>query len=129
MTLLADTSAWVEYLRGTGSGPHVALLEALQAGSFATTDPVVMELLAGVGSARRGEQLAATLARGTYLACGPEDFLDAARIYASCRRAGSTVRNMLDCLIAAVAIREGIAVLHNDRDFETIARHSSLQLA
>lgn len=128
MTFLADTSAWVEYLRGTGSNAHVALRGAMRAGSFATTDPVVMELLAGVRSERE-EQLAATLARGTYLACEPGDFLDAARIHSSCSRAGATVRNVLDCLIAAVAIRHGLAVLHCDRDFETIALHSTLQLA
>jgi predicted nucleic acid-binding protein len=129
VNLLADTSAWVEYLRGTGSATHLALRETVRAGSIATTDPVIMELLAGVGSPQREEQLAATLARGRYIACGPEDFLVAARIHASCRRAGSPVRNMLDCLIASVAIREAIPVLHHDRDFEAIARHSTLELA
>lgn len=127
--MLPDTSAWVEYLRGTGSMADEALTAAIRAGTIATTDPVIMELLAGAESPHREEAVAATLARGQHLACGSEDFVVAARIYGACRRAGMTVRNMLDCLVAAVAIREGIAVLHNDRDFETIARHSTLELA
>lgn len=87
-----------------------------------------MELLAGAESPQREEAIAATLARGQLLACRAEDFVVAARIYGVCRCAGSTVRNMIDCLIAAVAIREGVAVLHADRDFETIARCSALEL-
>ncbi|MGZ5294241.1 MAG: PIN domain-containing protein [Actinomycetota bacterium] len=34
----------------------------------------------------------------------------------------------MDCLIAAVAIREGATVLHADRDFDVIARHTDLRI-
>ena len=34
----------------------------------------------------------------------------------------------MDCLIAAVAIRESASVLHNDRDFDVIAQHTELQI-
>lgn len=36
---------------------------------------------------------------------------------------------MIDYVIAAVAIREHAEVLHHDRDFDAIARHTPLQLA
>ena len=39
-----------------------------------------------------------------------------------------TVRRMMDCLIAAVAIRADAAVLHNDSDFDTLARHAGLKV-
>lgn len=45
----------------------------------------------------------------------------------SARRAGCTVRSGVDCLIAACAIRHGMAVLHVDRDFDTLARGSALR--
>jgi predicted nucleic acid-binding protein len=35
---------------------------------------------------------------------------------------------MIDCLIAAIAIRERVAVLHNDRDFDVLHRHSKLRI-
>jgi predicted nucleic acid-binding protein len=35
----------------------------------------------------------------------------------------------MDCLIAAVAIRTGSAVLHADTDFDVLARHTALRLA
>ena len=58
----------------------------------------------------------------------PTDYEDAAAIYRSCRIRGETVRRMIDCLTAAVAIREGVPVLHADHDFDVIARHTTLQL-
>lgn len=46
---------------------------------------------------------------------------DAAKLYARCRWQGSTVRSPNDCVVAACAIASGLAVLAQDRDFETIA--------
>ena len=56
------------------------------------------------------------------------DFEDAAAIYRACRRGGETVRKLIDCLIAAIAIREGVPLLHSDNDFVVIARRAPLQL-
>jgi hypothetical protein len=56
------------------------------------------------------------------------DFEDAALIQRLCRRGGETVRSMIDCLIAAVALREGRPLLARDRDFAVIARWVDLEL-
>jgi len=45
---------------------------------------------------------------------------------AQARRSGFTVRSGVDCLIAACALRHGLMVLHHDRDFDALARVSSL---
>jgi predicted nucleic acid-binding protein len=55
------------------------------------------------------------------------DFRAAAAIYRGCQQAGRTVGNLSDCLIAAVAIRHGVAVLHKDADYESIASVSPLE--
>jgi predicted nucleic acid-binding protein len=34
---------------------------------------------------------------------------------------------LTDCLIAVVALRAQIAVLHDDRDFDVLARHCGLE--
>lgn len=39
------------------------------------------------------------------------------------------MRSLIDCLIAAVALRHGVPVLHHDADFEALARHTPLQIA
>jgi hypothetical protein len=41
---------------------------------------------------------------------------------------GSTPRSLVDCLIAAVAIRENAGILHQDRDYDMIAAHTPLRL-
>lgn len=47
MTLI-DTSAWVEYLRATGSGAHRAVRHLPEADAeVQTTDVVVVEVVAG----------------------------------------------------------------------------------
>jgi predicted nucleic acid-binding protein len=129
--ILADTSAWIEYLRRTGSHSHLALRAAAQAGApIATTGPVVMELLAGADSPRERERCAEALAACDYLPIvDPDDFASAAAIYTSCRRAGATVRRQVDCLIAAIAIREDVELLHSDRDYDVIAHYAPLRVA
>ncbi len=60
---------------------------------------------------------------------GPYDFEEAASLYAECRARGQRVRKLDDCLIAAVAIRHDVPVLHHDRDFDVLARHTPLRVA
>lgn len=56
------------------------------------------------------------------------DTESAAVIHRACRRGGETVRNLIDCQVAATAIRLDLPVLHRDRDFAVIARHTRLQV-
>ena len=66
--------------------------------------------------------------RASVLATDPAHYDEAARLYRRCRREGETVRRMIDCLIAAVAIGAGVAVLHHDDDFDVLARHTELDV-
>jgi predicted nucleic acid-binding protein len=127
---LVDTSAWVEYLRATGSDVHHQLRRILEAGQpLHTTDVVVMEVLAGGRDEEHANRLRRLLSRCEFVAIGGlGDFEEAAAVYRRCRRAGETVRALTDCVIAAVALRAGLDVLHADRDFDVIARHTDLEL-
>ena len=128
--ILADTSAWVEFLRATGSEANLRLRGLIEGDELATTDVVLMEVLAGARDDGHRDRLRALLARCQFVPiAGPRDYEDAADIYRACRRAGHTVRALTDCLIASVAIRAGLSVLHADRDFDAIARHVPLEIA
>jgi predicted nucleic acid-binding protein len=127
--ILADTSAWVEYLRGTGSSVNIRLRDLIQAGSVATTDVVMMEVLAGARDDLQRQRLRTLLGQCEYLrTSAPEDFEQAAVVSAVCRRSGFTIRALTDCLLAAVALRAGATILHADRDFEAISRCMPLSL-
>ncbi len=126
---LVDTSAWVEFLRATGSPTHGAVRQLIHDDEPAhTTDVVVMEVLAGARDDDHRNRLRRLLARCEHVPVqGLDDFERAADLYRACRAGGDTVRALTDCLIAVVAVRESLPVLHADRDFDALARHTGLR--
>ncbi|MDP9397189.1 MAG: PIN domain nuclease [Actinomycetota bacterium] len=128
--ILADTSAWVEYDRATGSTVDQRLAELIATeGPLAVTEPVAMEVLAGARNNRREADLR------RLLLCFPllrfdaaADFDAAARIYRRCRAVGVTPRGMTDCMIAAVAWRREAAVLAYDADLDRVAHVIGIEL-
>jgi predicted nucleic acid-binding protein len=121
---LVDTSVWVDYLRGNAT-PRVRVLKELLAGDqIVGVAPIILqEVLQGADSDERFEKWRKYFSG---LCCyTPRDpvaaHVDAARMYQTCRRAGKTPRSSNDCLIARIAVEHGLALLHDDRDFEAIA--------
>jgi len=123
--ILIDTSAWVEFLRNTGS-PICEEVDRLLAGDIAVCDAIRMEVLAGARDDAHLRSLRGLLARATVVPTEPVDYEVAAALYRSCRRRGETVRKLIDCLIGAVAARHGAPILHADADFDTLARHTDV---
>jgi predicted nucleic acid-binding protein len=121
--ILADTSAWIEYDRATGSSVHKRLAELVKAdGPLAVTEPVLMEFLAGTRTEEREAAVRRLFARFELLRFDPiADFDGAARIYRRCRAAGVTPRGLLDCMIAAVAWRRDATLLAHDVDIARVA--------
>src|SRR5688572_46488 len=114
--MIVDTSAWIEWLRATGSEVDHALKAAFERGDLTTVTGVIrQEVLQGA----RGERQAGDLGR-LLSACDsvepvyPETYEHAADLYRRCRRAGHTVRGTVDCLVAAVALEHGLPVLAHD---------------
>jgi predicted nucleic acid-binding protein len=109
--ILADTSAWVEFDRATGSAVHQRVAELIAGDvDLAVTEPVIMEVLAGARNLQREPDLRRLLLRFPLLRFDTaSDFDSAARIYRRCRAAGITPGGMVDCMIAAVTPRSGAA--------------------
>ena len=124
--ILVDTSAWVEFLRGTDS-PVCDAVDRLLDDDLASSDAISMELLAGARDEKQLAQLRGLLARTTVLPTMPADYELAAVLYRSCRSHGETVRKLIDCLIAAVAVHADVEILHADPDFEVLARHTDVR--
>ncbi len=124
--IVIDTSAWIEFLRDTGS-PVCDAVDRLLDSEIAICDAISMEVLAGARDEQHLARLRGLLGRATMLPSTPADYDGAAALYRMCRRQGDTVRKLLDCLIAAVAIDADAALLHSDKDFATLTRHTSLR--
>jgi predicted nucleic acid-binding protein len=124
--MIIDSSVWIDFARGRDTGAVAALEGALRGRTAMTTDVVRLEVLAG---SVRADQLAAALdACEDVMQLPRVDVEDAAAIYRTCRRAGESVRALNDCLVAAIAIRSDVPVLHSDRDYDVIARYTDLQV-
>lgn len=121
--ILADSSAWVEYDRATGSPPDHRIKGLIERGGpLAVTEPVAMELLAGARDERRESSLRRLLGRFELLSFDAvTDFDGAVLIYRRCRAAGVTPRGLIDCMIAAVAWRNGATLLAYDADMDRVA--------
>ncbi len=124
--VLVDTSAWIEVFRRP---QRLVLTDVVEFDEIVTCLPVVQEVLQGFT-----DDLAFRKARESMLALpivesplGEPVWLDAVDLYRRARRAGLTIRSGVDCVIAACAIRHGLTVLHDDRDYPAIARVSDLR--
>ena len=125
--ILVDTSAWIEFLRNTGT-TVCNLVDELLEEEIAVCDPVRMEVLAGARDESHLLSLRRLLARAVLIPTHPADYDDAAALYRRCRRQGETVRRLIDCLIASSAIRASVPILHDDADFDVLARHTELRI-
>lgn len=123
--VLVDTSVWVDFVRDRPV-PHVKTLGQLLGSKtvICMAPPILQEVLQG--ALKREHQ--ATLER-RFRFTPQLAFADpvagataAAGLYLTCRLAGTTPRSSVDCLIACIAIEHDLALLHNDRDFDAIAR-------
>jgi predicted nucleic acid-binding protein len=129
--ILVDSSAWVEFQRATGSRADRWLTAAIEADEpLATMGLILLEILAGARDEQQARDLRRLLDRCRFLPVeDPFDFESAAALYRACRREGITIRRLPDCLIAAVAIRTETPLLHQNADFDAIARHAPLTVA
>jgi len=100
--VLIETSAWIEFLRDTGSSVCVRVDELLGE-DMAICEPVRMEILAGARDDKHLNDLRRLLAGATLLVTESIDYEEAASLYRVCRRGGETVRKLIDCLIATIA--------------------------
>lgn len=126
--ILVDTSAWIEFLRGTTDPVVPDLRQRIARGdALAMTEPVGMELLAGVGTPEQERRVNALVDGLPLLPIDARiDYRAAARLSLASRRNGHPIRSMIDCLIAAVAIRREVPLLHRDRDYDYLAEISPL---
>lgn len=126
--IVVDTSVWVDFFRQRTTPQAAALTDLLEDDAgVAITDVVLTELLQGVSNAEAPRFEEAMLAFDVLRLGSIDDYTRAAALYRQARSAGQTVRRTVDCLIASVCVREGLALLHADVDFDRLARCTELE--
>ncbi len=124
--VLVDTSAWIEVFR---RNRPLDIESVVEFDEIVTCLPVIGEVLQGFRE-DRAYRIAREALTSLPIVESPlrlEVFEEASQLYRAARRLGLTIRSGVDCLVAACAVRNGLSVLHRDRDFHVISRVSALE--
>ncbi|MEO0015100.1 MAG: hypothetical protein RLZZ535_3489 [Cyanobacteriota bacterium] len=124
--LLIDTSVWIKLFRDDSEDFKQSLIKTINNQDYYLSRFSQTELLQGCLNEQEWSKLNSYLETQDYLEPSTESWTVAARIYYNLRRQGITVRNTIDCCIAASAIEHNLLLLHINRDFEAIAKGTSL---
>ncbi|MFN6519522.1 MAG: PIN domain nuclease [Nostoc sp. CreGUA01] len=125
--LLIDTSVWISVFRDR-SGQVRQQLETLIADrEILLTRFTQLELLQGSLNEQEWTLLSTYLETQNYVELTIHSWQAAARIYYDLRRQGLSIRSPIDSCIAQAALENNLLLIHNDRDFETIAQVRPLQ--
>ncbi len=121
---LVDTSVWIEFLEGGDHWTKSRLKEKIDdRESIAYLDLILLEIIQGVRERTERERIESNFRTLRCLDVGRSSVMLAAEIYQELQKKGITIRSIVDCLIAAVAIEAGTTILHKDRDFDRIEEH------
>jgi predicted nucleic acid-binding protein len=125
---VVDTSVWIDLFAERDS-PQVKVLESIieRREDICICGVIITEVLQGIRDEKEYVDTESVLSNLIFLPMTRETFLLAASIYRDLRARGITIRNSVDCMIAAVCIENDVRLLHNDRDFDLIAAHFDLQ--
>ena len=131
--ILVDTSVWIDWFTEKKViTEQTSLLETYftQQISVYITPVILQEVLQGI---RMDKDYTATkdvlFTMSILRLDAVEAAVEAAQLYRNLRKKGVTIRKPNDCLIAYYALFYDLPILHNDIDFEQIARHTALRVA
>lgn len=128
--ILVDTSVLIDFFRGNQSVPGQKFEDVLLKHiPFGVTSLIIQEVLQGAKSTNEFNKLKLYLENQIIYtpAHKTDTFINAAKIYHNLRKMGLTVRSTIDCLIAQISIEHDLYLLHNDKDFLTIAKSAPLK--
>ncbi len=127
--IVADTSVWIDYVRGIDA-PHTNLLDyELDHSRIVTGDLIIAEFLQGFRKEedyQKAKQIMESLEYHDFV--GKDIALRAAQNYWKLRKSGTTVRKTIDVIIATFCIENDFDLLHNDRDFDPMERLLGLRV-
>ena len=127
--IVVDTAAWIDCINSV-SVPQAELLdERLGKRVLAVGDMILAELLQGFATEQDAKRALRLLESLAFLEMAGRDVaIQSAANYRRLRRRGVTVRKTMDMLIGTYCLMHDHEILHNDRDFDVLARHLGLKV-
>ena len=129
MSLLVDSSVWIDYFNGTITPQTDFLDAALGEQEIIVGDLILAEVLQGFRQQHEFELAqTALLSFSVVPIVGQKVAIQSAKNYRFLRQNGVTIRKTIDCLIATFCIENRIQLLQADRDFNAFVQHFDLQV-
>jgi predicted nucleic acid-binding protein len=121
--VLIDTSAWIASFKKTGNHELKEFMKQAIVSDLVVTSPVIiLELIQGCRSVEERDGLRTKLESLDVLPITQEVWEKAYELGFSLRRRGLTIPTT-DLIIAALAIKNKVLLLHHDDHFEMIVAH------
>ncbi|UCH92546.1 MAG: PIN domain nuclease [Candidatus Aminicenantes bacterium] len=122
--ILVDSSVWADFFNGYPSPEEIKLKTLLDTrADIAITGIIASEVLSGFKDEKTFEEVKDTFLQLPQTQINLNSHILAAKMYRNLRSKGITIRSIIDCLIAIIAIEDNLLLLHKDRDFEMIGKH------
>lgn len=126
--VLVDTSVWINFFKARETEASLFLKNNQSNIIIATCPTIVQEVLQGIITDADEQIVKLYFDYLTRLVEDPYHIAEeAADLYRTLRKKGVIVKKPNDCLIASYAMRNEVALLHDDKDFRLIAKYSSLK--
>ena len=127
--VMVDSSIWIDFFKGVSIPPVLALFELMDDNRIIIPPIIAQEVLQGVTEKKLVDIIESLFFGFKFISYDPyEAALGAADLYRKLQLKGITVRSSNDALIAWICINFNLPVLHNDRDFDNMAKHTSLKI-
>lgn len=129
MSLLVDSSVWIDYFYGTKTPQTDHLDNILGNELIIVGDLILAEVLQGFRLQRDFDQARTALLKFPIVEMlGRDIAIKSAENYRALRARGITIRRTIDCLIATRCLENNFTLLHSDRDFHPFEKYLGLQV-
>jgi predicted nucleic acid-binding protein len=124
MSILVDSSVWIDYFRDTGKADVLELL--IEENLVVTNELILTELIPHLSMCK--EHGLISLLREIKRQPMSVDWNEIIKIQTDCLRNGFNGIGIPDLMIAQNAIQGELKLLSNDRHFTLLEKHTSLEL-
>ena len=130
---VVDSSVWIDFFNKKSSKNIEKVIELMYAptvkNSIIIVPVILQEILQGIRDDKQYELVSVIIHGFEFIEFDPYEYaIKAADLFRELQKKGITIRKANDCLIAAFCIDLNISLIHNDRDFDNIAKHTSLKI-
>lgn len=126
---IVDTSVWIDFFNAVDNEQTNFTAVVIEKNELFMLPVILQEVLQGFRDEKTFNTVKKAFLEHPFVSYDGIDMaVDAASLYRFLKLKGVSIRKPNDCLIAVICINNNLSLLHNDRDFDHIAKFTSLKI-